>query len=125
MVSQQVGVKIRDTGKISDVIQVAGQNGATNISGPNFTIDDPSSLKAQARDKALADALSKAQALAAKLGVTLGGVVGYNESGASSPLPLMAYSKAAGMGGGPSAPIIEAGSTDVSVDVNVSYQILP
>ncbi len=121
-VSQQLTVKVRDTAKISEVLDTAGKNGATNVSGPNFTIDDPSSLKAQAREKALADATEKAAALAKTLGLRLAGVVGYSEYQDNGPVPYfgaMAMDKSMTN----AAPEILPGTNDVSLNVSVTYRI--
>jgi len=121
-VSQQLTVKVRDTSKISAVLDTAGKNGATNVSGPNFTIDDPSSLRAQAREKALADATEKAAALAKALGLRLDSVVGYSEYVDNGPVPyfsgLMMDKSMTN-----AAPEILAGTNDVSLNVSVTYKL--
>lgn len=121
-VSQQLTVKVRDTAKISTVLDTAGKNGATNISGPNFTIDDPSSLKAQAREKALADATEKAAALAKTLGLRLGDVIGYSEYVDNGPVPYfggMMMDKSMTN----ASPEILAGTNDVTLNVSVTYRL--
>ncbi len=121
IVSQQVNVKVRNTDKISNVIQVAGQNGATNISGPNFTIDDPSSLKDEARAEALADSMKRAGMIAEQLGLRLERVVGYTEY-ATDAATYYAYDKmSSGMGGG--GPVIQPGTNEVMLTVNVTYKL--
>ena len=122
VVSQQVTVKVRDVSKISSVLATAGQNGATNISGPTFTIDDPSNLLAQARAKALEDAAKKAAALAASLGVRLERVVGYNEGSGGSPIPLY-FGKAVSADVGGGAPDIQPGQNEVQLNVSVTYKL--
>jgi len=127
-VSNQVSVKIRDLSKIPEILGLAGKYGATEISGLNFTIDDPDSLKAQARDKALIDARSRAVVLVNSLGVKLGGVVAYNEyeGGADYPLPVYSSKAVMGMGGGGAAPeVVAGGSKDVTMNVSVTYEISP
>ena len=126
-VSNTLTVKIRDLNKISDVLSLAGKYGATEVSGLNFTIDDPENLKSQARDKALVDAKAKAEHLANVLGLRLGGVITYNEYEGGEQLyqpKVMAMdSIGGGFGGGPAA--VSAGSQDVSMNVNVTYELLP
>lgn len=121
-VSQQLTVKVRDTSKISEVLDTAGKNGATNVSGPNFTIDDPSSLKAQAREKALADATEKAAALAKTLGLRLDGVIGYGEYVDNGPVPyfggMMTDKSMSSV-----SPEILAGTNDVTLNVSVTYRL--
>ncbi|OGL98049.1 hypothetical protein A2304_00885 [Candidatus Uhrbacteria bacterium RIFOXYB2_FULL_57_15] len=121
IVSQQVTVKVRDTSRLSTVLDVAGRNGATSISGPNFTIDDTSHLRDQAREEAIADATEKAAVLAASLGVRLERVVGYSEWADSSyPSPYYALAE---MGIGGSKPDVYAGTNEVTLNVSITYKL--
>ncbi len=119
IVSQTLTVKVRDTAKVSSILDAAGKSGVTNVSGPSFTIDDPSNLKDQAREEAVADAQAKALKLAAQLGVTLEAVVGYTEYADSYP-PYPYYDSALSAGGGS---VISPGSNDVTLNVSVTYKI--
>lgn len=123
-VSQSVTVKIRDLSKISAVLAKTGESGANQVSGLQFTIDDPASLQDQARDKALTQAEEKARKLAQSLGVSLVRVVSFNEyAPQGGPVPMYARG-VEGMGGGDAAaPSIQPGSNDVKVQVNVVYEI--
>lgn len=85
-VTQTVQVKVRELDKAGDLITGTGERGATNISGLSFTIDDPSNLKAEAREAAIADAKEKAQILADELGVRLVRIMSfYEEEGYPMP----------------------------------------
>lgn len=123
-VNNSLTVKIRDLSKISDVLSLAGKYGATEVSGLSFTIDEPENLKLQARDKALADAKLKAAHLANVLGVRLVGIVSYNEYEGGNDLyqPKMMYAADGVGGGGPAA--ISGGSRDVTMNVNITYEVL-
>ncbi|MFA6423711.1 MAG: SIMPL domain-containing protein [Candidatus Magasanikbacteria bacterium] len=123
-VSNQLTIKIRDLSKIPQILGLAGKYGATEVSGLNFTIDDPENLKMDARAKALTDAKTKAQYLSEKLGVQLGSVVSFNEyEGSSDVYPMKVMSSySTGMGGG--APeSVSSGSKDVVMNVNVTFEI--
>lgn len=124
-VSQSVTIKIRDLTKVSDVLSRAGESGANQVGGLNFTFDDPENLKVQARDKAITNAKTKAETLAKSLGIKLGRIVGFTESGSSpSPYPLYKSDMAYGLGGAaPAAPQIETGSEDITSDVSITYEI--
>lgn len=120
-VTQSVQVKIRDMEKISLVLAAVGKSGANQVSGVQFSIDDPDQLTEEARVEALADAETKAINIAKALGVNIVKVVGFTESSAT-PSPI-AYSKMAdGMGGG-GTPQIEAGTLDVVSNVTVTFEI--
>jgi hypothetical protein len=123
-VNQGVSVKIRNLVKIGDVLAAAGENGANQVSGLSFNIDDPEALRQEARIKALDNAKEKAEALAKVAGVKLGKIVSFSEY---SEAPSYAYKSVdgLGMGGGGEmpAPSVEQGSMDVIVNVTVSYEI--
>ena len=126
-VTQSVKVKIRDLSKIGEILSAAGASGANQVSGVSFTIDEPEALRQQAREKALDNALQKAKSLADHAGVKLGKIVSFSESGGGAPpVPYYARAEAFGMGGDAAvkAPDIQAGSLEVVVSVNVSYEIL-
>ena len=121
-VSETLDVKVRDTSKAGDILAGVGGKGASSVSGLNFTVDDPSAVQAEARDKAIADAKQKAQALAKALGVSLVRIVSYNEGGGG---PIY-YAKSAGMGAVDAAapsPEIPVGQNTVQSDVTITYEI--
>jgi len=123
--SQSVTVKIRNLDLISNVLDDAGTIGANQVSGLNFTIDNPEALQAAAREKAIADAMSKATVLEKQLGITLTRVVNFSENG-QVPTPIM-YNSMAKLGAGvaaPSvAPTIETGSQDIVSNVTLTFEI--
>lgn len=125
-VSQSVNVKLRDLSKIGDALTKIGQLGGNQVNGPTFTIDDPSSLKQEARLKALEDARKKAEALSGVLGVKVGRVVTFSES-SNNPGPTMPMFREMAMTSddvSKSAPSIEAGSLDVRSIVSVTFETL-
>ena len=123
-VRQTTTVKVRDTSKAGDLLAGVGTKGATEVSNLNFTFDNPDSVQAQARDKAIADAKQKAQVLAKALGVSLVRVVSYNESGSG---PIYYAKDAVGMGASGTvsapAPEISVGQNKITSDVSVTYEI--
>jgi uncharacterized protein YggE len=126
-VSNSLTIKIRDLSKVSNILALAGKYGATEVNGLSFTIDDTENLKAQAREKALADAKLKALKTAQALGLRLGSVVSYNEYEVSPNYDYgyPRYAEATGMGGGGSAPTaVSGGSMDVSMNVSIVYEIV-
>jgi uncharacterized protein len=124
-VSQTVSVKVRDTAKAGALIAGVGDKGATNISGLSFTIDDESKLKEEARSKAIADAKTKAEKIAADLGVEIVRVTSFYESEGYYPSPygyggeMMMDAKAESFNG-PSTPM---GENTTKVQVNLSYEV--
>lgn len=122
-VINNVTVKIRDLSKITSILGLPTKDGANQIGGLTFTIDDTENLKTTAREKALVDAKRRAAQLTQSLGVALGEVVAYADY--ESQTAPIAYSRSMamdGIGGGAPA-IIEGGSNDVSMNVSVTYKI--
>jgi uncharacterized protein YggE len=128
-VSQSVTVKVRNLQSIPNVLALAGKYGANEVGGLSFTIDDTESLRNESRQKALEDAKMKAQKLAASLGMRLVEIVNYGEyqGGGYDAYGLKneASNMSAGMGiGGISTPVpVSSGSTDVEMNVNLTYEI--
>ncbi|MBI4458164.1 SIMPL domain-containing protein [Candidatus Uhrbacteria bacterium] len=124
-VAQSVKVKVRKLDNVSDILGAAGQLGANQIGGISFSVDEPEKLRQEARLKALKNAKEKAEALADVMGVELRRVVSFSESSGGSTPPM--FAKAYGLGGGADMavprPEVEAGSTEVVVSANVTYEI--
>lgn len=120
-VSQSVTVKVRDLDKVGGILFKAGELGANQVGGVQFTVDNPENLKTQAREKAIDNARTKANVLFDKLGLRPGRIVSFSEfSGGTPPIYL---EKAYGIGGGAPAPSIETGSLDVVVNVSLTFEI--
>ncbi|MFA5029422.1 MAG: SIMPL domain-containing protein [Patescibacteria group bacterium] len=122
--NQSVQVKVRDFDKTGDILAKATDLGANTVSGPNFIIDDPEKAKAEARDKAIAQAKEKASLLADQVGIKLGRIVNFYEGGNEMPNAVYSRDMAIGLGETKSvAPVIEPGSQDVQLTVSISYEI--
>lgn len=121
--SQTTTVKVRDLTKAGDLLAGVGSKGATNISGLNFTFNDPNGPETQARSKAIADAKSKAQTLASELGVSLVRVVSFSENSGGNYPRAYAMSASTGASATPAAPEISPGQNDITDDVTITYEI--
>lgn len=122
VVNNSVVVKLREVDEAGDVLDAVTAAGANNVYGIQFTFDDPSALREEARAEAMAEAQAKAQALAQLAGVGLGKPRQISES-FIEPGPLyrdMAY--AAPSEGGGVTPV-SAGQQEVTVQVQVTFEI--
>ncbi len=123
-VSQMVMVKVRDTAKAGDLLSGVGAKGATNISGLTFTVDDESAVKAEARSKAIADAKTKAEKIAADLGVEIVRITSFYENqgyyGEYGYGGDMMSAKAEAAPGAPSTPV---GEQTTTVSVSLSFEV--
>jgi uncharacterized protein YggE len=122
-VTNTVNVKVRDTtkaGPIIDAVTAAGGD-LTRIDSISFSVDDPTQYYGEARQKAMADAENKAKQLASLSGVTLGKPTYITES-TYTPGPV--YAKDTASAGAGSSTSISTGSTDITLNVQVTYSIL-
>jgi uncharacterized protein len=124
-VNNMVTAKIRDINKAGTVIDAVSAAGGdlTRIDSISFTIDNPATYQEQARQKAVADAASKAKQLADAAGVKLGKTVYITES---SYVPATVYRdasiKSESASGATSTPV-SAGELEVTANVQISYEI--
>lgn len=124
-VSNIVVVKIHDidkTGELVDAAVTAGGDQA-RVQSLQFTIDDPTSLKNQAREKAMADAKSRAETLAKAAGVTLGAPISISESGGATPIFYDGDRSGAFLEQAAANTPIETGQLQVQIQVSVVYEL--
>ena len=124
-VTNTVSAKIRDLDTVGNVIDDAAAAGGdlVEINSIQFTIEDPTTLKMQARVAAMQDAQAKAQTLATEGGVALGKPISISESGGYYPPgPFYADVAFAEDAAAIETPI-QAGQLQITVSVNVIYEI--
>lgn len=124
-VSQNITVKVRKVDNASTVIDSINKIGVTNMSGPNFTFDDPSKIQNDARGLAITDAKTKADVLAKQLGVKLVRITSFNDNnGGGYPMPMYANAKSDMMvSAAPVASEIPKGQNTVTSNVTITYEI--
>ncbi len=123
--SESFTVKVRNVDTVGKVMQDLGATGVSDLSGPNFTIDNQDALQADARKKAIEDAQTKAKALAKDLGVRLGRISSFSENGGGYPMPMMYAAKDAmnSVAGAPAPAQLPKGQNTISSDVTITYDI--
>ena len=82
-----ISVQTKNLQGVGDLFSAMAEAGATNLSGPQYSISDPTQLRVQAIQAAARDAERQAQAAAAALGVQLGPVLSVNEGFNNAPPP--------------------------------------
>jgi uncharacterized protein YggE len=129
LVTNMVTVKIRDTGKVGNIIDAVVQAGGDliRINGISFSVEDPAKYYQEVREKAMTAAKSKAEELARLAGLTLGKPTyivenaqysptygGYANFSMSIPAPVPAAI---------AAPPISTGETRITLSVQVAYGV--
>lgn len=123
-VSNQVNVTVRDLDALGDILDDVVAAGANNIYGIAFSVEDTVAAASQARAQAMEDANRKAAELAGLAGLTITRASSISESYAPPPSPVdfgaADMEVMAQRAGGPVP--VQAGTTEVVVDVQVTYE---
>jgi uncharacterized protein YggE len=120
-----VSAVVRDVTRTGAAIDAAVAAGAASVDGPSFFIDDPRALLRRALVAAFADARSKAAALAAEAGMTLGPAISIRESTfvpAETDFFAEGDAGAGGGGGRRTEAPTEPGRTQISGTVYVVFE---
>jgi uncharacterized protein len=110
-------VRIRDIRSVGRVLDAVVRAGANSVGSLAFTVNDRTSVEAQARALAVRDAATKARQLADAAGVRLGPLLTLSEQGIGRPVPV-----ARGLSAMASMPV-EPGEVEVTVVVEARYRI--
>ena len=119
-VTNTLSVRIRDISKAGEILDKAVTLGVNQGGGITFTNENPAATIAEARKKAVADAIAKAKDLAEAAGVGVGKVLEITDQNfAPPPTPMRAKSFDAAGAAVPQ----EAGENSYRVQVNVTFEI--
>ena len=118
--STTLTVRIADLETAGSVLDAAISDGANTLNGLTFGLADPHPAEDAARKAAVADAVARAQILAAAAGETLGPIVSITEGGGGQqPMPMLYKATA------DSAVPLAAGEVGVSGEVTIVWQLKP
>jgi len=120
VVQNTVTVIVRQLDSLGDILSAVVDQGANTINGVTFDVEDTSAAYAEARQKAIEDAASQAQAIADAAGVKLGEISSISMGDGGSPVKTADL--LAGQGGGGSVPI-SSGTLSIQVTANIVYEI--
>lgn len=112
--SNTVTVTVHNLDKVGDILTRAVTAGSNQISGPNFSVSDAEKYLAEARKKAVENAIAKASVYANAAGLKLGSILSMVEEGAAAPVyaPRSASFSAA------AAPVpVEAGEESIQARI--------
>ena len=116
--SNTVHVTVHGVERAGAVVDAAVEAGANEVYGPSLRVSESDEEYAQAVDDAFDDARAKAEAIAAKAGLTLGAPVAVVEGGGGGPI---AYGEATAAL--ESAVPIEAGSQQIQAFLTVTFAV--
>lgn len=117
--TNSLNIKLRDIAKASDLVTLLAESGLTDISGPNFAMDDSSQAETALLTSAVKNAREKADLLAQEQNKKVYKVLSITEGAGQTGLYPM-FDRAMSAGGG--APV-QPGSTTVSTSVTVVFEV--
>ena len=125
-VNNTVSVTVRDLETVGTILDASIEAGANSIYGVTFNVADPSLLMSEGREKAVADARSKAEELAELNNLAIGEVISISEviggAGGYYAGGFRGLSAAEGMGGGGAGPI-SPGELEMMVQLQITYTL--
>ncbi len=123
-ISQRVQVKVRDMDEAGEILTGVVENGANNVSGLTFEIDDITEAQNEAREEAFDKAKEQAKAMAKAGGFRVGKLISVDEGfyGRSSDTVYLEAMSSAGRGGGEDIQI-EPGEQEIRVNITLRYEI--
>lgn len=115
-VSNSIEIKLRDVDRASNLADLLAKSGATNVWGPNFSLDETGIGQNFLFEEAVKNAREKAQIVATASGSKLGKIISISEG----YQPVSVFRALEGGGGG--APV-EPGSSTVKKVVTVVFEL--
>jgi uncharacterized protein YggE len=119
-VGNTVEITLRDAVKAGDLATMLSKTGATNVYGPNFSLEDTQTAANKLLGEAVDDAWKKAESLAKAGGKKILKVVSITEGSYPTMGPML-YGYGAGGGGSDK---LEPGMQTVSKQVTVVFEVL-
>lgn len=116
-VSNSIEIKLRNVDQASDLADLLSRSGATNVYGPNFSLDDTKEAETELIDQAMEDATKKAEAISKASGKSLGKVLSVAEG--YQPVSIYTALRAEGGGGGG----VEPGTGTVQKVLTVTFEL--
>ena len=122
-VTESISAQLRDLSRAGDVIgkAVSAGGNAIRVNGISLDLEDTGALVSSARDKAFADAKTKAEQYARAAGRSLGDVISIFEDVTTPPPIAMPYAGLALARDDAKSVPIQPGSQEVSVSVTVVF----
>ena len=121
--TNQVSVRQRKLDSYGKVIDTLVANGANQVNGPSFQIDNSDAAMDEARIEAMKKARMRADLYAKAVGLRVVRALTISENaGWSPPQPQVMFARA-DMAAAPKSSPVAAGELEMTVTVNVSYEL--
>ncbi|MBV7255975.1 SIMPL domain-containing protein [Pacificimonas sp. WHA3] len=121
-VQNMVSVTLRDIGDAGSVLDALVSQGANQINGPSFSIEDSEGAMNDARRDAMAKARERADIYAGAAGMSVARIVSISEGGHHSPPPMPMMRAMSDVAEDMSTPV-EPGQLGLNANVTVVYEL--
>jgi uncharacterized protein YggE len=117
-----VQVRVRRLGQMGRIIDTLVAQGANEVNGPSFTLDEPRAALDEARNEAMTEARRRADLYARAAGMHVARILSINESGGYYPVQEMAMARVAIAPPAPPPPVAP-GELTLSVSLSVQFEL--
>ncbi len=118
-----IEVRVDDTSRVGELLEMAVGSGATSVGGVRFDLQDRVGLEREAIRLAVSNARGKAEAAAAGAGRTIDRVLRIAALGASGPVRMPMALLRAAPGAAPDTPPIAAGQIEIRAGATVVFSL--
>jgi len=122
VVENTIYITVRDLSKLGTLLDAVVKSGANNINGISFDVQNKEAALAEARDKAIANAKSEAESIAAASGVKLGDLQSVSVNTDNTPSAVYDM-KGGGMNAANASVPVSAGQLVITAYANMVYEI--
>jgi len=124
-VSNRVSVKLREVDETGEVLDALVQAGATDLSGPSFSIEDDEAAKDLARERAIERARTRAQAYAQMVGYDGVEVLSISEAiQGNAPMPITVTGSRMAMDAVEQSAPVQPGRVSTGVSITIKYEMV-
>lgn len=122
-----LSIRLRRLGQMGRVIDTLAVEGANQIDGPNFTVEDQRAALDEARTEAVAHARARAELYARAAGLKVARILSISESGGFYPVnQIVVTGRMAGPAAPPPPPTpIAPGEVALGVSLSVQFELTP
>lgn len=121
--ANQVSVRFRDVQRAGGILDALVAEGANQINGPSFMVDNPEAALDEARTVAVASARARAELYARAAGLRIKRILSISESGGYAPppppMPMMARAMEKSAADTP----LEPGEQKLAVTISMSFEL--
>ncbi|MFA0922204.1 SIMPL domain-containing protein [Xanthomonas fragariae] len=120
--SNTVNLKVRDIARLGKVLDALVAQGANDINGPSFSIDQPEPAYDEARVAAVEKAQARAETYAKSLGLKVRRIVSISEGRGGGVRPMMMSTSMRSAKAEMDTPVAPGEST-LSINLNVTFEL--